>query len=493
MQKDEHTQTINEKLNSSWEEYCSLAGGPPGISDLCSHVEPGDREVMLQKGSLFAIADGLGDEEIQAADLTLQRMAQDYYAEAHGSPADILRVAISRIGKELFSRNTQGREPSQAVDLTVAVVVNNRVTIANVGRNRVYFIHDGQWQLITHDPSGVTEMLRQGIANLEEAENAAASSLHIQRLGEVPEPEIELIEDIPVISGDILLLANENIAHRMEDNNFSVFNHSDDPTSICNELVALNAPESIRENRILLVLRFSQSGSLRVEQQSLSFPLPEMPPQIADPVESIHQNQNGHTGKYFPAKFPWKIIIAVCGLLVLLGLGWMSWRQPPESHQMPLNPTAIQLVPGVTKSSFVFTLTKPVAMPSETATLSTATRTSQRTPLSTVTPSPGVTFSTSITPTFQVADTRFVCVWEVQQGNSLFSSIRRFNLPYQADETYYYYSDCSKETGTCGGEIKEIESPSRIEIGWFIIVPVTNSDACQSGQGAWLKGSVESP
>ncbi len=475
-----------------------------GFNDLCSHVEPADREGELPKGSLYAIADGLGDDGIAAADDVLQRISRDYYRDDLDTPANLLRVAFVDIGAELYSRNNQKAELSQAVDLTVAIVLNNRLTIANVGRNRVYFIHDGQWQLITHDPSGVTEMLRNGITNLEEAENAAGDSHHFQRLGEDQFPDVELIADIPIISGDVLLLANAEIAQRMEDDNFSVFNHSDDLTSICNELVALTNLESHTVNRILFVLRFSQARSPLAKQQSLPLPLPETPMQKVVQVEGIHQTHKSRKeSRIFLRQFPVKMAIVVCGLLGLFVLGWLGWqviksRQPlvvlPHVQNTPTPaPTSPQLFPLVTISTALPTFSKPASVPSRTASVHTATLTSQETPLSTVTPLPGGTSTAEITPTFLVAETGFVCVWEVQQGNSLFSTIRRFNLPYQADETYKYYSECSKEEGACNGESKMIESPSRIEIGWFIIVPVESSDACQAGQGAWLKGKVETP
>jgi hypothetical protein len=85
-----------------------------------------------------------------------------------------------------------------------------------------------------------------------------------------------------------------------------------------------------------------------------------------------------------------------------------------------------------------------------------------------------------------VAGGEYACVWEIEQGNSLFSTIRRFNLPYSSSETYTYYSECDLDQGSCTGEKKVIESHGSIDAGWFIIIPVSDEARCKGGQGSWV-------
>jgi hypothetical protein len=99
---------------------------------------------------------------------------------------------------------------------------------------------------------------------------------------------------------------------------------------------------------------------------------------------------------------------------------------------------------------------------------------------------PHVAESPTVVVGTNTAASEMACVWGVEPGNSLFSTIRKFQLSYQDSATYYYFESCDLKAGICKGTRKEIENHSSIESGWFVIIPVDNPGACQNGNGAWV-------
>jgi PPM family protein phosphatase len=475
MENNQQTGPEQGSVRITWEDCCSLAGGMVDDVSLAVKVEPNVSGVTARSGWLYLIADGLGSEGIDAAHYVLERVKEEYYRQNTVIPGDRLRIIFRSIGTQLFSRAEKEGISVNPVDLTAAVIFNGEITIANAGGNRAYLIHDEEAQLITHDPSRLNEMLRKGIFTLEEAQNAARQQKFYKRLGDQAESEVDIIENIPVIPGDMLLLCNQYLAQRIDDEDSSLLENCNDPEEICNTLTSGWDFADSEQNIVLLALKFEEEIPEIAEEDEFGEFIPIAPPVqthfrpapafVQRPIRAMRTNSR------YSAWFYFLILMCIVGISLF---GWMIYNSRQNSLEARFSSaqTAVITSPGVVATRTITALPSP-------------TLSSQSTEQ--VTPTTAETPDTQISAAAPVLTEGSVCVWEIEKGNSLYSTIRKFDLAYKDTETYFYLADCDLTKGICTGEKKEIESHSKIDSGWFVIIPVADQAACKTGQGVWVK------
>jgi protein phosphatase len=86
------------------------------------------------------------------------------------------------------------------------------LSIAHVGDSRVYLIRNGTIQALTLDHSWVAEQVAQGHMTEEEAQRSPRRNIVTRALGVESTVEIEVAE-MPVLSGDVLLLCSDGLTH----------------------------------------------------------------------------------------------------------------------------------------------------------------------------------------------------------------------------------------------------------------------------------------
>lgn len=467
-------------LRITWEDCCSLAAGIPEDISLTVKVEPGEPGVTAKSGWLYMIADGLGREGVDAGRYVLERVVAEYYRQQSVPPSERLRIIFRSIGARLFSRAEKESAKPTPVDLTAVVILNGEITVANAGGNRAYLIHDEQAQLITHDPTRLNEMLRNGNFTVEDAQNATRQQKFFRRLGEQPETEVDIIERIPVIPGDMLLLCNRYLARRIDDEDSSILESISDPEELCSTLTAGWDFTDDQQNIILLGMRFDEdSPAADAEEQYGEFiPMPVTPVRTHYRSAAVSpQRPEGSVLRRNTRYSPWFAFLVLMGLL---GVGLLAllianfWQNSPES-QLRSAQTSAASSPTANKTG-VAVIAANTLIP-DTTTISLETQTLAA-------PTAAPTLAKTL-PSAAVEGN--ACVWKIETGNSLYSTIRQFDLSYADTATYFYFEDCDMTSGTCQGEKKEIESHSRINAGWYVIIPVADQAACASGKGTWVE------
>lgn len=473
MENNQQAEPEQGSMQITWEDCCSLASGASEDISLCVKVEPNDRSVIAKSGWLYLIADGSGITGIEAGQYVLERVVAEYYRQDNVAPGERLRVILRSIGAQLYSQAKKENIRFSPVDLTAAIIFEGQITVANAGGNRAYLIHDGQVQLITHDPTRLNEMLRKGSFTVEDAQNTTRPRKLYQRLGEQPESEVDIIEDIPMISGDMLLLCNNYLAQRIDEEDPLSFQTWTDPGEICTALTSdwdFSDPE---KNIILLSLKFEMEVAQTQELYEEYRPIPAPPAQThyrPGPVYAHAPIRGMRSKSRFSAWF--YFIIFMC----IVGAGLLGWLFLSNLGIGRLNS------PSATATSVLAAEIQTQAAVSQMTTAAPEGAGSQKT--ATNAPSPVPTIAASETP--KSTKEGSVCVWEVEKGNSLYSTIRKFDLAYKDDEAYYFLENCDLVKETCTGEKKEIVSHASINAGWFVIIPVADQDACTAGKGAWV-------
>ncbi len=119
---------------------------------------------------VFAVIDGVGGQasgEVAAAIARTEILAR--LARPLGTPAERVREAIALANNEIFRQAEQsGTHHGMTCVLTLALVVDRRITIGHVGDSRLYKLAPGGIRKLTHDHSPVGE--REDAREMTESE-----------------------------------------------------------------------------------------------------------------------------------------------------------------------------------------------------------------------------------------------------------------------------------------------------------------------------------
>jgi serine/threonine protein phosphatase PrpC len=155
--------------------------------------------------------------------------------------ARLLQHAAERANQVLLGYAR--KHPKEAGDmgstLTLAVVEDNRVTVAHVGDSRAYLWRAGRLQQLTEDHSVPGSLLAQGKITAEEAHNHPHRSVLYRCLGLKPDLKVDIYSSVVIRPGDGLLLCSDGLwdmvypVGRLE----ALLASSDDPRIVCQRLV----------------------------------------------------------------------------------------------------------------------------------------------------------------------------------------------------------------------------------------------------------------
>ena len=178
---------------------------------------------LAARGSLFAVADGMGGH---ARGEIASKLAIDVlYATFYNSPGD----PVETFKKAILTANTAVRRagvlarpetigdgegartlPRMGTTLVAALVLGRWVLVGNIGDSRAYLMNDGRLEQISRDHSYLSEEIRRGLVPPEAAETSPFRHLITRSLGTKDEVEVDLFWR-PWPDGSTLLLATDGL------------------------------------------------------------------------------------------------------------------------------------------------------------------------------------------------------------------------------------------------------------------------------------------
>ena len=166
---------------------------------------------------LFMVVDGVGGQAAggKAADTAVSLLRTRLERET-GPVPDRLREAITLANNEIHRLAAQRPEwTGMACVLTVAVVEDERVTIAHVGDTRLYKLRGDRLEKVTHDHSPVGEREDAGEISELEAMNHPRRNEVYRDVGSEPhqprDPEFVDVRAIPFETDAALLLCSDGL------------------------------------------------------------------------------------------------------------------------------------------------------------------------------------------------------------------------------------------------------------------------------------------
>ncbi len=189
--------------------------------------------------NLYIVADGMGGH--QAGD----------YASAHAvswfveyvrdcdyvNPITIIKTGIAKVNDRLYQMSAEHSElRGMGTTFVAAVIVGNKLYVANVGDSRMYVVGDDIRQ-ITLDHSLVEELIRTGQLERRKVRFHPEKNIITRALGTAREAVPDFFE-VELKDNEKLLLCSDGLTNMIEDDEIAmIINRNPHMDKCCEELI----------------------------------------------------------------------------------------------------------------------------------------------------------------------------------------------------------------------------------------------------------------
>ncbi|MDQ3328276.1 MAG: Stp1/IreP family PP2C-type Ser/Thr phosphatase [Chloroflexota bacterium] len=184
----------------------------------------------IVRTALYAVADGVGGKEkgevashtaIEATIRALQAhpfFENEAYLQSDfddDSVVEIVRSAVMSANREVYGVRVD-QNSDMGTTLVLALVMQGKAFVANVGDSRAYLVRDDQIQKLTEDHSLVERMVASGQITSAEARLHPRRNVILRSLGTDPQVEVDLYVEA-LQAGDRLLLCSDGLSGMLPD------------------------------------------------------------------------------------------------------------------------------------------------------------------------------------------------------------------------------------------------------------------------------------
>jgi len=228
------------------------------------------RHVVGPSGLVLLVADGMGGA---AAGEIASRMAADEVHRflvrkpLHTAPSDDLAVA-QHVREAVEHANTVIHQYSvdhpdlhgMGTTVTVAVLLQERLMLAQIGDSRAYLIRDGVATQLTKDQSLTQRLVDAGELTEEQAERSERRNIILQALGPDARVKVALSQQ-PLRRDDALLICSDGLSGLVKREEIGTIVAATPSLQLaCERLVALANERGGPDNVTVVVARFGGEG-----------------------------------------------------------------------------------------------------------------------------------------------------------------------------------------------------------------------------------------
>jgi len=229
--------------------------------DWYSYWEPESDELLLRKGRLAIVADGMGGHEggQEASRIAVEAIEQSYAAAGDGDPQAVL-VAGFKAAHQRILQHAAAHPALEGMGTTAtaAVLLPSRLVYAHVGDSRLYLVHGSTISRLTHDHSYVGRLVENGVITADEADRHPQRHILTAALGAGLEADPETgSELIPLSAGDVVVVCTDGLWSLMEDEEIRQAATQHAPAEACRAMVEMAKQRGGPDNITVQVLRIS--------------------------------------------------------------------------------------------------------------------------------------------------------------------------------------------------------------------------------------------
>lgn len=164
--------------------------------------------------NLYIVCDGMGGHKAgeYASRYTVERIAASVSRSKWTDPVRVIREAVEKANEILVIESREDEEKrGMGTTAVVAVILEHKLHVANVGDSRLYVIGDTIRQ-ITRDHSYIEEMIRMGKMDRDDAKYSDKKNAITRAVGATERIEIDFFE-VDLKSTDTLLLCTDGLTN----------------------------------------------------------------------------------------------------------------------------------------------------------------------------------------------------------------------------------------------------------------------------------------
>jgi serine/threonine protein phosphatase PrpC len=264
---------LSKQLRLDVAQLTDVGRKRPHNEDNMAYVIPLDEKVMMKKGALFIVADGMGGHAAGevASEIAVDTVSRVYYEDDNEDVAVSLVQAIKRANALIHQRAAENMTRSGMGTTCVASVLRgNMAYIANVGDSRAYMLHHNDVKQVSQDHSWVEEQVRAGLLTQEQARSHAQRNVITRSLGTQSDVEIDMfIEQLE--EGDVLVLCSDGLSGQISDQDLHSIIGQFQPQESVYRLVERANENGGPDNITAIVMRVMEVGS---EPAGVRHPVP---------------------------------------------------------------------------------------------------------------------------------------------------------------------------------------------------------------------------
>lgn len=218
--------------------------------DKFEYYEPEQAGILAARGSLFAVADGVGGAAAGqiASEMMLKSLVSGYFDHPAPDVETALRDAIAHANDRVYGLAQMIPERNgMGTTLTVAVFIENHVVVAQLGDSRAYLIRDGEIRQVTQDHSWVEEQVRAGLMSRAEAEMSPFRNVITRSIGAAQHVMPDLFVE-EARQGDIWVLCSDGLTGHVEDSEILRVAQHHAPSETVRQLIELANARGGRDN-----------------------------------------------------------------------------------------------------------------------------------------------------------------------------------------------------------------------------------------------------
>ena len=227
---------------------------------------------------LLVVADGMGGHakgEV-ASKIALSRIFTNSFSKIAVSElfnrdtpfASVLKQGIKKANDDILEHTAKNPESSgMGTTAVCAIVIGNKVTLANVGDSRAYVVSANDITQVTTDHSLVQEMVDRDEITKAQASDHPSKNVITRGVGISPSLEVDT-KMVHLKNDESLLLCCDGvIAHLSDEDIQKIVQDTPDPQDACKKIVDLTNERGGSDNISLIIL--SKSSHLKDEPNKM--------------------------------------------------------------------------------------------------------------------------------------------------------------------------------------------------------------------------------
>ncbi len=259
--------------------------------------EPTDPVILAQRGSLYAVADGMGGALAGqiASEMLLKNLILGYYNSPLEHAEHAMEEAIAEANSRIHTLAQMVPERrGMGTTLVALAVVENRVLVVHVGDSRAYLVRDGEISQITTDHSWVEEQVSLGAMSRSDAELSPFRNVITRSVG----ASATVIPDMQWCNsqvGDTWVLCSDGLTGHVADQEIAHIVQHETPSEVTRQLIHLANARGGRDNITVMVVSIEGFTSHATPQ----VPAVESSPPVENRQASDDAVQKKGLGRFF--------------------------------------------------------------------------------------------------------------------------------------------------------------------------------------------------